>query len=75
MTHEHFMPDMPNATPEIFIDTTKFSFGNKLEVGEKGAIDFTSVIVRERLEEEDSTKLKTLRLLNASLQKEETRRM
>ena len=52
--------------PEIFLDFTLFPSGKDMQYGEKGVIEISGVIVKERVDEEDGKIIKTIRLLRTS---------
>jgi len=75
MPEEFFRSDMPNPTPMTFFDTDIFPFMRKLSVGDKKTINFIGVITEERIMEEDNSKIKRIKILNARPINEEVGRL
>ena len=65
MPEELFRPDMPNPTPMTFFDADIFPFMRALSVGDKRTVDFIGVITGDRMVEEDNSKIKRIKILNA----------
>jgi len=78
MPHPDFEPIGPikgSNEPDaiVSLDFSLFPFARRLEVGEKGIMEVDGIIVRERVDEEDDSVIKTVKISKANMKKENAR--
>lgn len=62
MNYTEIKDDAPQPNPQVDLPNTLGSFIQNLSLGDKGSFQVTGTIIGERMEEEDDTRMKTIRL-------------